>query len=220
MNEIYRNRYISYISLRYQSVWQICTKGKDVFPVIGISPVERIFGISIDKSNIPLRRMRPSGYEEYCAIQEEYYNKEQFDAIAFIYNLRDRRSYRDLLVAHGLIRYNNSFINELGIWADDMYNAVQLHKEFCEALQTYLSSYLDKLISINDSVFSIDVNPENKICYKELIDYAHYESQKPAIGFMISLGGRRKKGLIRPDDYDMQFKETSYNIRINDIQFS
>ena len=78
MNEIYRNTYISYISSRYQGVWRICTKGNVVFPVIGISSVERIFGITIDKAKVPLRRIKPSGYEEYCAIQEEYYNKIGF----------------------------------------------------------------------------------------------------------------------------------------------
>ena len=220
MNEIYRNKYISYISSRYRGVWQICTKGNVVFPVIGISSVERIFGITIDKAKVPLRRMKPSGYEEHCAIQEEYYNKEQFDAIAFVYNLRDRRAYRDLLVAHDLEMYNNSIINELSVWADDMYNAVQLHHEFCEALQAYLVNNLDDSFSINDAAFSLEVNPENGVSYKELIDYAHYEGQTSPIGFKISLGGKRKKGLIRPDDYDMQFEETSYNIRINNIHFS
>lgn len=220
MNEMYRNTYISYISSRYQGVWWICTKGDVVFPVIGLSSVERIFGITIDKAKVPLRRMKPSGYEEYCDIQEEYYNKEQFDAIAFLYKLRDRRSYRDLLVAHDLEMYNNSIINELSVWAEDMYDAVQLHHEFCEALQAYLVNNFDDSFSINDSAFSINVNPENEICYKELIDYAHYKGQKPAIGFKIVLGGKSKKGQILPDDYEMQFEETSYKIRIKNIQFS
>ena len=210
MNEIDRNPYISYISSQYQGVWRICTKGNVVFPVIGISSVERIFGITIDKAKVPLRRIKPSGYD----------NKEQFDAIALLYKLRDRRSYRDLLVAHDLEMYNNSIINELSIWSEDIYNAVQLHHEFCEALQAYLVNNLDDSFSINDSAFSIDVNPENGICYKELIDYAHYKGQKPAIGFNIVSGGKSKKGQIRPDDYEMQFEETSYKIRIYNIQFS
>lgn len=219
MDEVYRNTYISYISSRYGRVWQLCTRGNEVFPLIGVSSVERIFGITVDQTKVPPRRMRTSGYDEHCDIQEMYYNQEQFDVIAFTYNLRERKAYRDLLVAHELVLYDSYRTDVLGLWADDMYNAVQLHKEFCDALQTYLSNILDEHVSVNESDFSLDVNPQHGVCYKELMDYAHYEGLKPEIKFRITVGGRRMRGVIQPNDYVMQFEETSYNIRIDNIQF-
>lgn len=220
MNEIDRNRYISYISSRYNGVWRICTRGREIFPVIGISSIERIFGMIIDKTKVPPRRMKPSGYDEYCDIQEAYFDKNQFEAIANTYRLCDRKAYRDLLVAHKLELYNNNLIDELGIWADDMYNAAQLNREFYEALHTYCTNHLAKQVSIKDTDFSIEVNHENEICYKELMDFAHYEGTKPEIRIRMKTGRRRMKGVIQPNDYEMQYRETSYNIRINNIQFT
>lgn len=221
MNEERRNKYISYISSHYNGVWQKCTRGRVVYPVIEIGSVEEIFGITIDPTNVPHRIMKPSGYEEHCDIQGMYCDDKQLEAIEFAYKLRDRKASRDLLVARDLLLYNNNLLDVLRIWLEDMYNTVQLHNEFCEALQIYCTTNQPyEQVSIIGNDFNIDVNQQHGISYKELMDFAHYGGQKPAIRFKTSLGGRKMKGLITPNDYELQYGETSYNIRISNIQFS
>lgn len=219
LNEYYQSFYTSYLSERYEHLWHMYVEGYKMAPVLTKKTVEALFNISLDDNYTGLPFPRGNTFEPTCEVQGPYVTFELLSVVAQKYKLTHSKTYGDLKVAYSLCLYNSELIDKLPLFADTMYNAVQLHKEFVEAVLSYYNSTNNAVFKVDDVNISVEVNPQNGICYKELIDYLHYKGPKPAILFVMTIGNLKKKCVIKSSDYDADFSETSYNINIHFIDF-
>ena len=219
MNEYYQSVYTSYLSERYVHLWHMYMEGYKMAPVLTKKTVEALFNINLDDKYTGLPFPRGNTYEPTCDVQGPYVTFEYLSVIAQAFKLTLRKTYVDLKVAYSLCLYNSELIDKLPLFVDTMYNAVQLHKEFVEAVLSYYNSTNNAEFQADDVNISIEVNSQNGICYKELMDYLHYKGEKPPILFIMTIGNSKKKCVIKSSDYEAHFSETSYNINIHLIDF-
>lgn len=218
LTEVNQNRYLSYIASHYENKWHIYTQGKIVYPVLSLESVEELLGIDISNIALPPKNEKQNSFEPRCDINGITLTINQLKEIGYQYKLTDRKAFIDLLVGYNVCCYNNYLTESLVILADDMYNAIQLHKEFYDSVLDYCRC------SIKDWCLEgkIEVNiitGQHGICYKELMDYVHYGCSKPDILLRISMNGDSHKARIAVQDYEMHFTEISYNIEIGKISF-
>lgn len=217
LTEQYQKVYLSYLTDRYKQKWTLARAGKRFIPVISLDAIEQLFGINLPQNEIDNRKLAFGTLDEQYNIAKTVFNIEQLKVIAYRYKLTSRKSYVDLLVAHELLRYDNYLTDVLVLLLEDMYNAVQIHKEFTEAI----SNYSKENGNLTDDTISVDiqVNPNHGICYKELMNYTHYNGVKPQILFTIKKEDYSRSCIIDVDDYEMEFNEKNYNIAIRNIKF-
>lgn len=218
LSEVYQNRYLSYIASHYENKWQIYTQGNIIYPVIDINTLSDLFGIDISNIKIPSRKVIQNSFVPRCDINGITLNIDQLKGIGYSYKLTNKKAYVDLLAGYNVCCYNNYLTDSLVILADDMYNAIQLHKEFCESVLNYCRSHVDGLRPECNIDVDIITNSHG-ICYKELMDFVHYNCSKPEILFKITIDGVLHHARIAVPDYSMRFTETSYNIEICNICF-
>lgn len=218
LTEDYQNRYLSYIASHYENKWHIYSQGNIVYPVLGLNTLSDLFGIDLANVTIPTKRERQNSFEPRCDINGITLTIDQLKEIGFKYELFNKKAYVDLLVGYNVCRYNNYLTELLVLLADDMYNAVQIHKEFCDSVLDYCKDRFNDWRS--DSKIEVDIitGPQG-ICYKELMEFVHYGCNKPEILFKISHNGDSYCARIAKLDYEMRFTETSYNIEIGKIYF-
>ncbi len=218
LTEDYQNRYLLYIASHYENKWHIYSQGNIIYPVLGLNTLSDLFGIDISNVIIPPKKESENSFEPYCDISGTILTIDQLKGIGFRYKLSDRKAYVDLLVGYNVCRYNNYLTELLVLLADDMYNAIQIHKEFRDSVLDYCKDRFDDWRS--DSQIDVDIiTGPYGICYKELMDYVHYGCYKPEILFKISQNGKSCRARITEQDYEMRFTETSYNIEIGNICF-
>lgn len=217
--EVYQNRYLSYIASNYENKWHILTQGNIIYPVLGINTLRELFGIEISDDALPPKRVKQNSFQPHTDINGVTITIDQLKTIAYQYNLTGMKAYVDLLVGYNVCCYNNYLSESLVILGDDMYNAVQLHKEFCESVRNYCIGHINGLAPESKIDVDIIANPQNGICYKDLMDFIHYGGAKPEILFRCSMNGIFLRAKIRVQDFEIHFTETSYNIEIDNIIF-
>lgn len=217
LSEAYINVYMSYISTRYEHLWNALNVGNKVVPVIGVANINNLFRINVPSDLFKSAIRQQGAFSFQCDLKEPYITLDQLQRVALTYRLTDRKTFIDLKVAHNLFLYNMYRSDNLVLLVEDMYNAAQFHNEFYMSVISYFKEKkqhqeLDRNINL-----SIDTNPENGICYKEVMDYLHYDGMKPNISFHISSGKKVIQASINASDFEAQFTEYSYNIILHNI---
>lgn len=212
-----RNIYMSYLNDHYKHKWTMSGTGERACPVIALDTINKMFGIDVDIKSVPNYMMNTDGVNAQYGIINPVVNMQQLKALAHTYKLLFKKSYVDLVAAHELYLYDLHKSNLLELLVRDMYNAVQLHQEFCEAVCVFNKNHGHPLD--NQPSIYIDVNPANGIYYKELMDYAHYNGAKPKVSFKIKHDKITKLGVMDENDFELSFNGLGYNINIKNIKY-
>lgn len=189
--------------------------GERACPVIELGTIKKLFGIDLDIRSVPNYMLNTDGVNAQYGIINPFVNLQQLKVLALTYKLSYKKSYVDLLVAHELYLYDLHKSDLLELLVRDMYNAVQLHQEFCEAVRVFYKNQGQPLD--NGTSIDIEVNPTNGICYKELMDYAHYNGNKPKVSFRIGHDKMTRLCIMDEDDFELSFNGKGYNINIKNI---
>lgn len=210
-----QSKYLKYLYEKYVKYWNQSDLGTAVIPVITKECIEAIFGIQLDVTRFDKYKGDPNSiYTLRCDVNGYFYNCQQLTAIASYYRFTDQKAYIDLLVAHHLFLYDFDKTNNVPLLADNMYNSLKLHKVFYGEVIAYCQKNITSY-AIDDSWdISLADNTGCGICYKELMDYLHYDGEKPSVSFTLLKGNVTLKMHMTADDYNAEYGLSSYKFSI------